>query len=62
MCDGKNHPLVEVSRTNVTWDVVDVVRWCPDCGAIVVDVEIDGRVSPGEVMKMRFPKYGGNQK
>lgn len=33
----------------------EVVRWCPICGAIVVDTDYDGRTNPGQVMKMRFP-------
>lgn len=36
-------------------DAETVVRWCPTCGAIVVDVDFDGRTSPGRVMKMKFP-------
>ena len=33
-----------------------VVRWCPDCGAIVVDAESDSRVYAGHRMKMVLPK------
>lgn len=32
-----------------------VVRWCPKCGAVVVDEDFDGRTNPGAVLKMRFP-------
>lgn len=56
MCDKKNHPLIEVFRAGSDEGIQSVVRWCPDCGAVVVDDEIDGRVHAGEVMKMRFPK------
>lgn len=31
------------------------VRWCSNCGAVVVDLESDGRVSPGYVRKMQWP-------
>lgn len=55
MCDRKNHPLKEILRTGYTDDKQNVVRWCPDCGAVVVDSEFDGRIDPGRVMKMRFP-------
>lgn len=38
------------------WDgTARVVRWCVICGAVVVDVDIDGRVSPGHGTRMRFP-------
>jgi hypothetical protein len=32
----------------------NVVRWCSDCGAVVVDLDYDGRTKPGGIMKMRF--------
>lgn len=34
---------------------MDVVRWCSECGAVVVDHDVDGRVYPGHVTAMRFP-------
>ena len=56
MCDGHNHCLVDIYAHGDYDGPINVVRWCCDCGAIVVDVEIDGRVRPGGKMKMRFPK------
>jgi valyl-tRNA synthetase len=56
MCDLVNHPLVELYRSSNSYDVDAVVRWCPDCGAVVVDEEYDGRVLAGSIMKMAFPK------
>lgn len=32
-----------------------VVRWCRVCGAVVIDIDIDGRTAPGEYMAMRLP-------
>jgi valyl-tRNA synthetase len=32
-----------------------VIRWCEDCGAVVVDLDCDGRTHPGDVMEMKFP-------
>lgn len=56
MCNGKDHNLEEIFRSGSdTSDVYYVVMWCSDCGAVVIDTEIDGRVYPGDVMKMRFP-------
>ena len=57
MCDGTNHPLIVIGRvTEVDWKTDFVVRWCPDCGAVVIDAEIDGRTLAGHFSKMRFPK------
>lgn len=33
-----------------------VVRWCSECGAVVVDEDSDGRIHPGGYIKMMFPK------
>ena len=50
--------LLTISRKNMDGgiDGIDsVVRWCPECGAIVVDQEVDGRIM-GKYMDMSFPK------
>ena len=41
---------------DVGWNEEHVVRWCADCGGVVVDRESDNRLF-GKVVKMRFPKY-----
>lgn len=56
MCDGSKHNLKVIYVDNCI-NSERVVRWCADCGAIVVDVDVDGRTYPGLVMKMKFPKY-----
>ncbi len=38
-----------------------VVRWCRKCGAVVVDVDVDGRTHPGRVSPMRFPESMGKK-
>jgi hypothetical protein len=59
MCDGKNHPLITVFSDEPLYteplDPYHVIRWCPDCGAVVVDLEIDGRLV-GHSTRMRFPE------
>jgi len=35
-------------------NVEAVVKWCPQCGAIVVDKEVDGRLMNSRI-KMQFP-------
>jgi len=37
-----------------TYDVMEIVRWCICCGAIVVDEEVDGRLMKSS--KMHFPQ------
>lgn len=54
-CNG-NHTLEEVYEERVDSSISNLVQWCSNCGAIVVDVVIDGRVSPGAIMKMKLPK------
>ncbi len=43
----------------ISWNGPDceqeIVRWCRDCGAVVVDLDADGRTNPGAILKMRFP-------
>ena len=46
--------LVELDRTAVTYDDDAVTRWCPECGAVVVDHEYDCRIV-GYYARMRFP-------
>ena len=47
--------MVEIYRVGSDHDVEDVVKWCTNCGAVVIDGEYDNRTAPGKVMKMRFP-------
>lgn len=53
-CKEGLHPLKEIMRTSDGF-VDNVVRWCPKCGAIVVDSDCDGRIYPGRYMKMILP-------
>ena len=41
MCDLKNHNLIEIYRHRFWGPEDHVVRWCRDCGAVVVDVDVD---------------------
>lgn len=54
-CRQKKHPLIRIYSYGSSSEA-DTVRWCPGCGAIVVDVDFDNRTNPGAVMKMRLPK------
>ena len=55
MCDGKNHNLKVIYSVDVGYREEHVVRWCKDCGAVVVDQESDG-ILFGNIVKMKFPK------
>ena len=57
MCDKVNgkHNL-KVIYSSGMYGEYEVVRWCKDCGAVVVDMDFDGRTAPGRIRKMEFPK------
>lgn len=54
-CKEGLHPLRVISRINDGF-VDKVIRWCPNCGAIVIDMECDGRVYAGHYKQMVLPK------
>lgn len=47
------HPLKTI-YTDSDGFVDVVIRWCLECGAVVVDNDVDGRVYPGKVMPMKL--------
>lgn len=47
--------LLDVFESSQGYGSTAVVRWCSKCGAIVIDVDYDGRTNPGAIMPMRFP-------
>lgn len=49
-------PLKVMYRSSIGIHEEGVVRWCPNCGAIVIDIDYDGRTNSGGIMKMDFPK------
>ena len=69
MCDGRDHPLEVIYTGSGAFDYEPYpeVKWCPDCGGIVIDRMVDGR-AVGSIKEMRFPeiayKYfrGGSSK
>lgn len=56
MCDGHNHNLTEIY-----YNIIDhignseSVKWCKNCGSVVVDIDSDGKTFSGRVMSMKFP-------
>jgi hypothetical protein len=57
-CQKGNHPWEAVYEDYVSDLVSNVVRWCPSCGAVVVDQDFDGRTNPGAIRKIGGPTYG----
>lgn len=54
-CRDGIHKFVKVMSVSIGIDEEKVVRWCPECGAIVVDNDIDGRIMPGYYQKLKYP-------
>lgn len=55
-CREGRHSLISI-YTEHGDDNHAVVRWCEQCGAVVIDEDMDGRISPGKVMSMQFPEF-----
>jgi hypothetical protein len=53
-CLAGQHPFVRIYTIGAE-EHLNVVRWCPECGAIVIDVDKNGITNHGEVMKLRIP-------
>jgi len=60
LCKQKGHDLIVISSRGNEMEE-RVVRWCQYCGAIVIDLDSDGRVYPGRIMPMRFPAILNDQ-
>ena len=61
-CQKGLHPFKIITSHSLSFDREEVVRWCPKCGAVVVDMDYDNRTSPGYYREIDFPeittKYG----
>ena len=55
-CLKGNHELIDIYHTGDD-NESDVIRWCPNCGSVVIDKDYDGRTNPGQVMGMKFIKH-----
>ena len=54
-CRDGNHDLETIYACGPN-EACEVVRWCKECGAIVIDLDYDGHTQPGRVRAMEFPK------
>lgn len=55
-CFKGSHKLIEIYSNELDSSIEHSVKWCSICGAIVVDVCIDGRTQPGGKIKMKLPQ------
>jgi hypothetical protein len=55
VCDGNKHNLLEVYEHYDDAMGGAVVRWCENCGAIVIDRDFDNKTFPGYYVAMKFP-------
>jgi predicted RNA-binding Zn-ribbon protein involved in translation (DUF1610 family) len=55
-CRAGEHPLEDILTIRSIPLIETVVRWCPTCGAVVIDMDSDNRTNAGAVMKMRVPE------
>lgn len=61
-CTGKHELIVLMERGTGDPGVSEVVRWCRNCGASVIDIDVDGRTQPGGEMPMKFPRITSHVK
>lgn len=59
-CKKGKHDLIMICSMPEDHISECVVRWCNVCGAVVVDIDHDGRTSPGRVVSMKFPEILGS--
>lgn len=55
-CLSGHHPLIKIYSDDIDCFVTKIIRWCPKCGSIVMDREVDGRLNPGYYMGMKEPE------
>lgn len=56
MCINGKHDLIVIYSHRALYNEEPTVRWCVDCGAVVVDMDYDNRTNAGQIMKMKFPE------
>lgn len=60
-CKRGDHPWKDICGTDSGKDgSKDHVRWCPDCGAVVGDIEKNGTVYHGAIFKPMVPTAHGD--
>ena len=55
ICKDNRHNLIVIYWHSRAFNEEPTVRWCTDCGAVVVDIDSDGRIAPGAIRRMELP-------
>lgn len=55
-CKKGKHNFIDINTGYIGEDEYRVIRWCKDCGAITIDLDIDGRTYAGYFLKCSIPK------
>lgn len=55
-CYSGEHKLCVILAVSNVDSTDTVVRWCEICGAVVVDIDHDGRTNAGQILNMTFPQ------
>ena len=55
-CKTGMHSLIEIYTRYRGQDETEVVRWCAECGSVVIDIDCDNRTYPGSIMQMKKPR------
>lgn len=55
-CKKGKHPYKIIQSMSVGHDEEAVVRWCPKCGAITVDMDYDNRRYAGYYTELIYPE------
>lgn len=55
-CKKGRHNLIDIQVIVEDHLSERVVRWCKTCGAVVVDIDCDGRINPGRIVPMQIPE------
>ena len=55
-CENGKHKLVVIYSHSSHPFSTHTIRWCEICGSVVIDSDIDGRTSTGDILKMKSPK------
>ena len=56
-CKNGEHKLKVIYwHSSLRGNEEPTVRWCGNCGAVVVDVDFDGRTNAGAIREMELPR------
>jgi hypothetical protein len=60
-CQQGKHNFILIEAIELSPFEAKMIRWCEQCGAIVVDLDCDRRTLPGYFSKLKGPKHASSQ-